>query len=77
MKAIWYSFASERHDFVSKCARALREEGRDAHVMSHCQMVVDGVSVELRVGQDGVLAVWRVYLATGVVDGVDLMEVLP
>lgn len=77
MKAIWYSFASDRHDFVSRCARSLMEGGRDAHVTSHCQMVVDGVSVELRVGQDEVLAVWRVYRATGVVDVVDLMEVLP
>lgn len=76
MKAQWYSYASERAHFVSRCARKLRKLGHKAEVVSHCQMTVDGAHVELRVGQEGVLAVWRVELKSEVVDAVDLMEVL-
>ncbi|MEO1103241.1 MAG: hypothetical protein AAFW98_05860 [Pseudomonadota bacterium] len=76
MKAQWYTYMSERHDFVSRCARELRERGHDASVTSHCQMVVDGVVVELRVGGEGVLAVWHVKWKDGAVSVVDLEEVL-
>jgi hypothetical protein len=76
MKAHWSPYMSERHDFVSRRARELRDRGHDARVTSHCHMVVDGVVVELRVGIEGVLAVWHVYRDDGAVSVVDLEEVL-
>ncbi len=76
MKAHWYSGIRERQDFVSRCALVLRGQGCQARVVGPATMEVGGVVVELREGQDRVIAVWRVYRDTGVVDVVDLMEAL-